>query len=277
VSVKTLREQWERDGCVVVRGLLDAARVSALREVCDEIFEQWLAESDDPAAAANYTNMAFLTEPRFLDGRPRRSATLLGAVADERVLDVVSHLVGRELPFFNTQYFFEPATETRRGDWHRDQQFGAPDEETERARGRSTVGVHAHLALAPDDHLEYVPGSHARPDTPAESAIRRGLDGAAKNSDAMPGAQRISLGAGDAAFFSPWGIHRGRYVAGLVRRTFDVIYSTPADWFTPPPTCFLRPGALDGLTPTARAFFARFVETYRERWQRGEHETEARP
>lgn len=274
MSGATLGELWERDGFVVVRRLLSAERVSELREVCDEIFKQWVAESDDPAAAANRTNMAFLTEPRFLDGHPRRRTVLLGAVADERVVNTVAQICGRELLFFNTQYFFEPATEARGGDWHRDQQFGAPDEETERTRMSSTVGVHAHLALAPDDHLEYVPGSHARWDTPAESAIRRGRGGAAKNSDAMPGALRISLGPGDAAFFSPWGIHRGRYVAGRVRRTFDVIYSTPPDWLTPPPTCFLQPDALNGLAPDARSFFARFVKLYRERWQRGEHEKE---
>lgn len=272
MSGATLRERWERDGFFVVRRLFDAGKVSALREVCDEIFGQWLAESSDPAAAANYTNMAFLTEPRFLEGHPRRRVTLLSAVADESILNVVSNVFGRELPFFNTQYFFEPATETRAGDWHRDQQFDAPDEETERVRMRATLGIHAHLALVADDHLEYVPGTHARWDTPDELRIRRGLDGAAKNSDAMPGARRISLEAGDAAFFSPWGIHRGRYVAGVPRRTFDVIYGTPPDWFTPLPTCFLRPGALDDLPPRVRAFLTRFVETYRERWQRGDHE-----
>lgn len=272
MSAETLRGAYARDGLVVVRRLFDARRVAELREVCDEIFGQWVAESEDPSRAADYTNMAYLTEPRFLAGRPRRRAVLLGAVADERVLDVVVNLFGRELPFLNTQYFFEPASHTRGGDWHRDQQFGAPDEATERARMAAVTGVHAHLALAPDDHLEYVPGSHARWDTPAELRIRRGLDGAARNSDAMPGARRVVLDAGDAVFFSPWGIHRGRYVAARPRRTLDVIYSTPGDWFTPPPTCFLRPGALEDLSPRARAFFARFVETYRGRWRRGAHE-----
>lgn len=274
MTAETRREAFERDGFVVVRRMFDDEQVAALREVCDEIFGQWLAEADDPAAAADYTNMAFLTEPRFFDGHPRRRAVLLTAIADEKLRGAVAEVAGRELPFFNTQYFFEPAAATRAGDWHRDQQFDAPDEETERRRMRAIAGLHAHLALAADDHLEYVPGSHARWDTPAELRIRRGLDGAAKNSDAMPGARRLRLDAGDAALFSPWGIHRGRYVAGRVRRTFDVIYSTPADWFTPPPTCFLQPGALDGLAPAARAFFARFVETYRDKWQRGEHEKE---
>ena len=272
MSAGALREAYERDGFVVVRRIFDEEKVAALREVCDEIFEQWVAESRDPGAARDYTNMAFLTEPRFLEGRPRRRTVLLSAVADENMLNVVSEISGREPLFFNTQYFFEPATETRQGDWHRDQQFDAADDETERERMRAVVSVHMHLALAPDDHLEFVPGSHARWDTPAELAVRRGTGGAAKNSDAMPGARRVRLDAGDAVFFSPWGIHRGRYVAGTPRRTFDVIYSTPPDWLTPPPTCFLRPGALDLLTPRARDFYTRFVETYRERWQRGEHE-----
>ena len=272
MSPEPLRDAYERDGFVVVRQIFDEARVAVLREVCDEIFAQWVAESGDPAAARDYTNMAFLTEPRFLERHPHRRTVLLSAVADERVLGVISQLSERELLFFNTQYFFEPAKGTRSGVWHRDQQFDAPDAETERERMRSTAGLHAHLALERDDHLEYVPGSHARWDTPAELRIRRGLAGAATNSDVMPGARRIRLEAGDAVFFSAWGIHRGRNVAGRVRRTFDVIYGTPPDWMTPPPTCFLRPGALEGLTPAARAFFTRFVETYKERWQRGEHD-----
>lgn len=270
MTADPLAELWERDGLFVVRRLFGPGRVRELREVCDSILAQWLAESPDPAAAGDYTNMAFLTEPRFLDARAGSREVLLNAVADDAILDLLARLRAGELLFFNTQYFFEPATRRSGGDWHRDQQFDAPDEETEKQRMRDTVSLHAHVALVPDDHLEYVPGSHARWDTPAESSIRRGAGGRAKNSDEMPGARRVRLEAGDAAFFSAWGIHRGRYLAGNVRRTFDVIYSTPG-WLAPPPTCFQRPDALDGLAPRQRAFFSRFVEAYRDNWRRGEH------
>lgn len=267
----TVRERWEADGFVVVPRLFDAARVRELRAVCDRVLAAWLKESAATFDAANSTNMAFLTEPRYFDGHPAQLRPLLDAITDEKILGALAEILGGEPLFHNTQYFFNPATETRAGDWHRDQQFDAPDEETERARLHGCVGVHVHVAFVPDDNLEIVPGTHRRWDTPEERRIRKGLDGRAKNSDAMPGARRLALAAGDAAFFSAWGIHRGRYDARTPRRTFDIIYGDhPCDWNTPPPTCFLQPDLLDTLDERPRRFFQKFVAAYRDRWARGE-------
>ena len=267
---------WNERGYVVVPGLFGPALVGRLRRICDRVLAQWVAESPKPSEAANSTNMAYLTEPRYFPARRGELTALLEAVADERVLDTLRLLLGAEPLFHNTQYFFDPADETRDGDWHRDQQFGAPDDETEKSRMREHAGVHLHVAFLPDDNLEYVPGSHARWDTAAELAIRRGASGAKRNSPEMSGAERIALGSGDGVFFSAWGIHRGRYVAGRPRRTFDAIYGTASPhpaWFTPPPTCFLSEGALDGLSEGARAFYERFADHYRRRWLSGEYDT----
>ncbi|HEV2802404.1 MAG TPA: phytanoyl-CoA dioxygenase family protein [Pyrinomonadaceae bacterium] len=267
----TIRESWEAQGFVVVPRLFDAARVHALRTVCDDVLTEWLNNSPAPDEAANYTNMAFLTEPHYFADNPARLRLLLETITDEKILSIVREILGGEPLFHNTQYFFNPATDTRAGDWHRDQQFDAPDEETERARMSGHAGVHIHIALVPDDKLEFVPGTHRRSDTPEEQRIRKGLDGRAKNSDAMPGAHRLSLAAGDAVFFSAWAIHRGHYVAHTLRRTFDIIYGDKVcDWSIPPPTCFLQPGLLDSLNEPARRFFQRFVDAYRDRWARGE-------
>jgi ectoine hydroxylase-related dioxygenase (phytanoyl-CoA dioxygenase family) len=267
-----IRSQWNKKGYVVIPRLFDAARVEELREICDRILEQWIDESTHPEAAANSTNMAFLTEPRYFERQPERRRILLNAIGDETILSVLSNFMDGAPLFHNTQYFFNPATETRGGDWHRDQQFGAADETVEKLRMKEAVGIHAHIALLPDDNLDYVPGSHLRWDTPSELEIRKGLNGQKKNSSLMPKAERITLETGDAVFFSAWGIHRGNYVAGVPRRTFDIIFGTSPGWFTPPPTCFLESNALDDLTPPAHNFFARFIETYRDKWLKGEYD-----
>jgi len=272
---RSLKSLWDERGYVVVSRLFAAARVVELRAICDRVFIEWLVAQPAPSHAANQTNMAYLTEPQYFAQHPSQLTTLLRFIADDHVLDTLAAL-GVDAPLFhNTQLFFEPRDDTRAGDWHRDQQFGAPDAETEQLRMHQHVGIHAHIALVPDDHLEIVPGTHARWDTAEELAIRKGLNGCRPDADEMPGACRVTLDAGDAVFFSAWSIHRGRYVAGRPRRTFDAIYGAPSrfpTWYTPPPTCFLEPGVLNELKPRARAFFARFVDTYRERWLSGQYD-----
>ncbi|HMF56533.1 MAG TPA: phytanoyl-CoA dioxygenase family protein [Pyrinomonadaceae bacterium] len=276
MNLETIKREWDENGYVVVPQLMDAARTEEIRSICDRVLEQWISESTDAGRAANSTNMAFLTEPRFFQKNPESLKLFLNFIADEKILSIIAHILQAEPLFHNTQYFFNPASDTRGGDWHRDQQFGAPDEETEKVRMNRTVGIHAHIAFLPDDNLEFVTGSHARWDTPEELTIRKGLSGAKKNSSEMPNAHKIHLNAGDAVFFSAWGIHRGNYVAGVPRRTFDAIYGTPPDWeihwYTPPPTCFLQKDLLDGLTPQAQNFFGRFIETYKDRWLRGNYD-----
>ena len=263
---KNLREQWDKHGFVVVPGLLDGPEIAQLQAICDDVFEQWLRAASNPNKAANLINMAYLTELRYFERQPERLTTLLEAIANEKIRAILKQLSDKELLFLNTQYFFNPLDESRQGDWHRDQQFGVPDDETEKRRMAQTVGIHAHIAFLPDDNFQYVPGSHIRWDTPDELAIRRGTNGQPKNSPNMPGAARVKLEPGDACFFSAWGIHRGNYMAEVLRRTFDIIYGTPANWATPPPMCFLEPGVLDDLQPASRTFFENFIGAYREKW-----------
>lgn len=264
--------EWNRRGFFVIRQLLTVRNQILLKQVCDRIFNQWLSESPNPTEAANFTNLAYLTEPRYFSHHPQELVWLLELMASETVFGPVQSVCDRELIFHNTQYFFEPATHTRDGDWHRDQQFDATDEAEEQRWMATTVGIHIHIALEPDDHLEIVPGTHARWDTPEERNIRKGLNGIARNALTMPGAVRVDLQPGDACVFNAWSIHRGRYVAGKPRRTFDVIYGTKPDSYVTPPTCFLDPKHLDGLSQTAHQFYSRFIATYRDLWNDNAHE-----
>lgn len=271
MKVSDFKNEWKRQGYFVVPQLFDTSLVGTMREICDDILEQWLEESLEPEEAANYPNMAYLTEARYFKAHPERLATLLEAIAHEKIIGIFEDVFDAEPLFHNTQYFFEPATNSRAGDWHRDQQFISPEAEAEKA-AMSHVGLHVHIALTPDDNLEIVPGTHARWDTPEELEIRKGLNGKKRN-DPLPGAIRVSLEAGDGCFFSAWSLHRGHYLAGKVRRTFDVMYGTaPSRIYTPPPMCFLDANALDGLKPHAHLFFERFIKAYTDKWERGEYE-----
>jgi len=273
MNKEQVKHRWDRNGYFVVPRLFDLSSVKELRKICNRVLGQWLNESRDPRASSDLINMAYLTEPRYFEDHPAQLTTLLEAVADEKILSLLEAVFDAELLFHNTQYFFDPRGQSRAGAWHRDQQFVAEDDATEELIRRTTVGVHVHVAFLPDDNLEIVPGSHTRRDTPEELRIRRGLNGRETSADDMPGAVRISLGAGDACFFSAWSIHRGRYLAEHPRRTFDIIYGTSNQWAVPPPTCFLRPDVLRGVSEPARRFFRRFIDAYKPAWEKGEYDS----
>jgi ectoine hydroxylase-related dioxygenase (phytanoyl-CoA dioxygenase family) len=77
------------------------------------------------------------------------------------------------------------------------------------------------MAFAHDDHLEYVPGSHARADTSEE---RRALEARRRDASLAHEAVRIELEPGDVCVFDTWGIHRARYRRHRVRRTLDLLF-----------------------------------------------------
>lgn len=261
-----LKQQWNKQGYLVIPQLFSSVLVEELRTICNRIFQQWVNHSSEPEKFANLTNLAFLTEPDYFIDDPEKLIVLLNAIAHPKILNILAQIVEPDLIFHNTQYFFNPASYTRNGDWHRDQQFTADDEETEQLRMKTTVGIHVHIAFLPDNNLEYIPGSHQRWDTPQEREIRKGLNGKQPNSSEILNSHRINLNPGDAVFFDAWGIHRGNYIAEIPRQTFDIIYGTFCDWCIPSPTCFLQPNLLDKLTPQAQAFFQKFINTYHHHW-----------
>lgn len=97
--------------------------------------------------------------------------------------------------------------------WHRDDipATATPDEETARL---AQPAFHAqwNLPLYDDASLLVVPGSHARPRTPAERA-------AGPFEAALPGQVVVALRAGDVVFYDNNILHRGRYDAATERMT----------------------------------------------------------
>jgi hypothetical protein len=237
----------QRDGVAILPAFIDAATGARLRAVCDEALATWRAG----LGGRDTTNLAYLTDPKWYGGRPGPARELIEWIASPPLVAAMTEVAGERYVLHNTQYFPEPLARSWIGDWHRDCQFIARDPDDERAIRAENHGWHLRVALVDDDHLEYVPGSERRDDDAAEAdarARRVGVD--------LPTARRIALRAGDAAVFSAWGVHRGRYLAGRERRTLDVIFNgRRAERLTA--DCFPPAMAAAGLSEPARTLLAR--------------------
>ena len=272
-----LREQWENEGYVVLRGLFDPERTAQLHKICDAILGQWginNPEKGKPGGKPDATVMRHLNHPGYFREQAEWLPVLMDAVADEQVLNVARTILGEEPLFRCTSFFFNPLEDSRDGDWHRDSQFSAPNDEEEKAilakLSRSGNSIQMQIPLVPSADIEYIPGSHIRWDTPAEYQIRKADGGKNKRANNMPGALRLVLNAGDDTLFNPYGLHRGRYHTEPLRRTLMLTYTKTSapycDYFSNQPW-FLEPGYLDNLSPRTRAFFERFLAQYTPFWQ----------
>ncbi len=269
--------QWRTRGYVLLRGVLDPARAARLRRICDDVLEQWRRrdpQSGRPGGGADATVMRHLNHPAYFAGGAPGLEDLLRLVIEPRLLHLAGTILGEEPMFRCTSYFFNPTGESLDGEWHRDSQYMTADEASERAMlvagGDGGSGIQLQVALVPSDDVEIVPASHLRYDTPEEYAIRRADGGRNNRSNAMPGALRLSLDAGDAAAFNSLGLHRGRYHADKLRRTVMITYtkgSMPVrDYFSSQPW-FLNPAYRARIPSEATSFFGRFIETYADFWR----------
>lgn len=282
---EALKAQWQEQGYVVVRGLFDAERSAHLRAIAESVIGQWRIknpENGKPGGDANATVMRHLNHPGyFCAEQAEERREMLRAIAAPQVLEVGRAILGEEVLFRCTSLFMNPQERSADGNWHRDSQFHCPLEEDEKRMiadaGQGGTSIQLQVALVPSDDVEVVPGSHLRWDTPAEYAIRRADEGLDNRSNAMPGALRVALEAGDAVAFNPCGLHRGRYHVDKLRRTLMLTYTKASaprfDYFSDQPW-FLRAGYLDGLDGETQAFFARFIEQYRADWSRADSDAQ---
>jgi ectoine hydroxylase-related dioxygenase (phytanoyl-CoA dioxygenase family) len=208
---------WEDEGFFVVRDLLRPARVAALSEACDHMLAQVRGASSTQGHST--THVAGLLAPEHFARRPELLSRLAEFMSSREVLALV-HDLGRAgeglLNLRDAHYFHEPSAREFDGDWHRDGDGAVPADPTTRA-----TSLRFRVAFAHDDHLEVVPGSHRRADTPEERAV---LKGGARNAALATPSVRIELAPGDVCVFDTWAIHRARYRRDRVRRTLDLLF-----------------------------------------------------
>ena len=129
---------WEGDGWVVAREVLDGQSVGRLRDHLDLL----LAERPEGAAG-------------LLAGTVVDDPVWLGAVADPRLLDVVSSLLGPGIALFSSCWVVKPPHVGRAAAWHQDGNAWPLD---------PLVAVSLWVALDDADGgnggLRVVPGSH---------------------------------------------------------------------------------------------------------------------
>jgi ectoine hydroxylase-related dioxygenase (phytanoyl-CoA dioxygenase family) len=262
-------------GFLVAKNLFNPDRIRALRPICEQIRRQWVtadpltsAPSDSPSTE---TCLRHVIHPSyFTHGDTSQLNELLELFAHSGIRDILRGLWSEEPVFRSTSLFFSPEALDEEGNWHRDSQFVYPHISREKeeilcsasAGGR---GMQIQIPLYPDSSLEYVQGSHIRWDTNEEFWIRR-ADKETNNKKSIPSASRLSVSPGDAVFFDPNGIHRGRYRSSPYRLTLMVTYTRSSgaplvDRFSYQPW-FLEKSYLSGIPASIRQVYEKFLLHY---------------
>lgn len=216
-------QAWARDGFFVVPQLFGPDRVAALVEACDHVLAQVREVSNQTGHST--THITGLFAPEYFAERPELLARLITYASSREVVGLIHDLDLRNEGPLNLRaahYFHEPAARDYDGEWHRDgDEVQLTATEPAGSRALRSMSLRFRVALARDDHLELVPGSHSRVDTPEEQRLRRGH---MRNAATAPSAIRIELEPGDVCVFDTWSIHRGRYRQGAIRRTLDLVF-----------------------------------------------------
>ncbi|HXM57092.1 MAG TPA: phytanoyl-CoA dioxygenase family protein [Candidatus Dormibacteraeota bacterium] len=276
-----MRGELARDGFAILRGLLDRERADRLRAVADGLRERY-ARHDPVSGLRGFLHspwsIAHVEHPGFYTDAPDWwFPELMGLVADPAIHERWRTATGDEPAFASAALFVDPivplpadlrassaAAADGAGRWHRDTAENRTDEREreELLGGRLDEAGHIiEVALVPSDSFEYVPGSHARWDTPLELEARKHGTTLAARTQPLPGARRIVLGAGDAVLVDTRGIHRGWYRSAVPRRTAVLWYLSAARLERHPGEeqnlCLLDSAQIDRLPTRLRPFFQR--------------------
>lgn len=242
--------------------VLEAHEVASLRAAIDAILG-WDATRQAPATGfhrsehqhlgdaveaygtqSKHYYFHLLTDERFLG--------IQHVFHHPRILALAAAIVGGPLIIDNASLFAaEPGTEYRLG-WHRDV-IQIPEAEIDAATifsDRFHNNVQINLPLLDDATLWVVPGSHRRPNTPAEEAAFAGSRHYAPLQATMPEAMPVRLRAGQAVLYNNNLLHAGLQPCFRVpRRSLHLGYHCAAK----PPTWHFYLLNEQSFTPAYRA------------------------
>lgn len=229
-STEQHRQVYQTEGYTILRGLIPPTLLADLRCQTDKARE--IARKQHGAQAQRLQPVYTYHE---LDPKPFRdflNLPRLQAIV-EGVLDTEHHESD------NMGVLFEPEESAWCTAWHRDWGYNAPHVDLEAFFDSiSNLQMYNQLngALYDDQSLWVVPGSHARRDTDDEQAafeaipppppkLHAGMGEAERERvcldyvRSMPGAEPVSLFAGDVAFYRACQWHIGNYVPYTRRAT----------------------------------------------------------
>lgn len=234
-------EQYLADGYVIFRRIIPPSLMGDMRGV--------LKDAPELARKENGPQVQRL-QPLVKYGIDMKPFEELASIPE--LVDAIARILSPENQFgyggFNRMgVFVEPAEKPSTSYWHRDCD----------GLGMKRTGRHREMRQDPywfnqinipifeDNCTWYVPGSHARDDTPGESVAAKApslAEGASYEEleqryldycRAMPGATRVSMDAGDFMLYHPDAWHLGNYLPDRRRLTLHDWAPTPelADWY----------------------------------------------
>ena len=276
--MSVLREQFEKDGYVIVQ-VLTESEIGAFRTIMDDMLSESKTTSDAEMHSASLQHLGdeisdFGNENRqyyfHLLTKPG-TEPIHHAFHQEKVLTIVEELIGPNLIINNASILaFNPGVSYKLG-WHRDV-IQIPEAEIEDrlfSVDRFHNSVQINLPLVQEDALEIVPGSHNRANTPEENRFFAGTKHYAPLDVEMPGALKVSLRAGQAVLYNNNLIHRGcSENANVPRRTLHMGYHSadkPPTWhFYLLDGNLLTPKYLDTLSPRMRQMMEQYLDCLRQ-------------
>jgi hypothetical protein len=271
---RSLREQFNMEGYVVIPKLLCGAELERVRDVSNRALSKFYEETDKTNPGKDLFRLNNFVDPRWYDNK-EDLITILELGADPRLLGPVEQIFEGRSYYRTSIFWMNPRMNSLEGDWHRDTQFAFKTEDEERSyvtklrEVNRLRGVQFQIALVDSSDFEYVPYSVQRWDSPEEYYYRLADNRAhCRETEGMPNAVRIHLEEGDAILLNQVGIHRGRYHTDKLRRTLMYSY-TPASnpifgkvqninshWEDE--------GYLDQLSPRAVTYFKEYIKAYKE-------------
>ena len=141
-AVSEARAQYERDGYVVIRGVVDAGLVREAREHVD-----WLREKN-PRLRAEQLGHTLMTDDPFW----------VRLVGDERLLDVAQQFIGPDIGLFASHYIAKPPFDGQAVLWHQDGSFWPLD-----PMEVTTLWLAVDDSTPENGCMRVIPGSHRAP------------------------------------------------------------------------------------------------------------------
>ena len=210
-------------GFLRIENFVDESSLGELDRILRKFHQSWIVEHE-ALYKKGAINSAYITNGKFISSDERLE--LLKFVSSTKVVIEARKFLGQDLRFLNTQIFFNPLNEFQKNYWHRDIQYTGQSEDEQRKiiEGRQSQVVHLRLALADENGIDLVPGSHFRWDTSEELDVRLQRNGK-MSFDNIAGAKAVPLKRGDLLLFDANMIHRGLY--GGERFAFDILFCKP--------------------------------------------------
>ncbi len=155
----SLRRQWATDGCVLLKGVFDAAEVAAMELDFDRVVEQLHASGEDvnarwESAAAHHEN-AGAQSVVHTHNVQNYSADWVDALRNPKLLDRLETLIGPDLVLHHSKLFQKPPERGAPFPMHQDWSYFP-------TAGDTMLAAIIHLTDATEDMgcLRAFPGSH---------------------------------------------------------------------------------------------------------------------